>query len=76
VPSTDSCVHQTELGFVVEGVVEKDSATVIVPLTVCPLTGDRNLTTEPLGVGVGLGLRLFETLTFSETVCSSWFDEE
>ena len=77
-PSTDSCVHQTAFGLVVEGGVEKDSATVIVPLTFCPLAGETNETGGAVGVGVavGEGLCLFETLTFSETVRSSWFDDE
>jgi hypothetical protein len=78
-PSTDKCVHQTALGLVVEGGAEKDSATEIVPLTFCPLTGETNETTGPgvaVGVAVGVGLCLFETLTFSETVRSSWLDDE
>jgi len=64
---------------VVEGGVEKDSATVIVPLTFCPLAGDTNETTEPVGVGVAVGVALclwFETLISSDTVRSSWLDDE
>ncbi len=64
----------------VEGAVEKDSATVIVPLSVCPVTGETNETTG-LGAGVavadGVAVCLrFETLTSSEAVCSSWLEDE
>lgn len=77
-PSTDKWVHQTAFGLVVDGGVEKDSATVIVPLSFCPLTGETNETTGP-GVAVAVGVAVclwLETLTTSETVRISWLDDE
>jgi Na+-translocating ferredoxin:NAD+ oxidoreductase RnfE subunit len=64
--------------LVVDGGVEKDSAAVIVLLSFCPLTGETNQTTSP-GVAVAVGVAVclwFETLTTSETVRSSWSDDE